>query len=147
MKFATAEEMLDYINDNNDLYSSLEEIYVFNYNEGGSIASYHIDEEEAKRLSRLVKTSEEGYWGSFLGVGGEIYDYPSHECYREELLTNLEYCQELIKTDDWIRVEDYMNEILDYGDDCPLGGDSTNDCEDCIYSIDYHYDNGECVMR
>ena len=32
-------------------------------------------------------------------------------------------------------------------DDCPLGGDKTNDCADCAYSGDYHYANGECVRR
>lgn len=31
--------------------------------------------------------------------------------------------------------------------ECPLGGDITNDCADCIYSCDYHYENGECVLR
>lgn len=34
-------------------------------------------------------------------------------------------------------------------DDCPLGGDISNDCEGCAYSGDYHYDHtvGECVRR
>lgn len=32
-------------------------------------------------------------------------------------------------------------------DDCPLGGDIENDCADCIYSCEYHYCNGECVLR
>lgn len=33
--------------------------------------------------------------------------------------------------------------------DCPLGGDITNDCADCFYSWEYHYDpqTGECVLR
>lgn len=30
---------------------------------------------------------------------------------------------------------------------CPYGGDETNDCEDCAYSIDFHFENGECVLR
>lgn len=30
---------------------------------------------------------------------------------------------------------------------CPLGGDETNDCADCAYSGDYHFVNGECVLR
>lgn len=30
---------------------------------------------------------------------------------------------------------------------CPLGGDVTNDCEDCAYAGDYHYEDGECVRR
>ena len=32
-------------------------------------------------------------------------------------------------------------------DECPLNGDTTNDCEGCVYSEDYHYVNGECVRR
>lgn len=30
---------------------------------------------------------------------------------------------------------------------CPLGGDETNDCEDCVYSPEYHFVDGECVRR
>ena len=30
---------------------------------------------------------------------------------------------------------------------CPLGGDISNDCEDCVYAPDYHFVNGECVRR
>lgn len=30
---------------------------------------------------------------------------------------------------------------------CPLGGDETNDCKDCVNSPEYHYVNGECVRR
>ena len=32
-------------------------------------------------------------------------------------------------------------------DECPLGGDITNNCADCIYSDDYEYKNGECIRR
>lgn len=31
--------------------------------------------------------------------------------------------------------------------DCPLGGDPREDCADCVYSADYHYEAGECVER
>ena len=30
---------------------------------------------------------------------------------------------------------------------CPLGGDITDDCADCPYAGDYHYVDGECVIR
>ncbi len=32
---------------------------------------------------------------------------------------------------------------------CPLKGDESNDCADCIYSGDYHFDKetGECERR
>lgn len=32
-------------------------------------------------------------------------------------------------------------------DPCPLDGDTANDCADCAYSGDYHYQDGECVLR
>lgn len=31
--------------------------------------------------------------------------------------------------------------------ECPLGGDVANDCADCAYAGDFHYENGECVAR
>lgn len=31
--------------------------------------------------------------------------------------------------------------------DCPLGGDTADDCADCPYAGDYHFVNGECVAR
>lgn len=42
---------------------------------------------------------------------------------------------------------------LDTSDDesktieCPFGGDETNGCADCVYSCDYHFVNGECVLK
>lgn len=30
---------------------------------------------------------------------------------------------------------------------CPLGGDETNDCADCVYAGDYHFVDGECIKR
>jgi hypothetical protein len=32
-------------------------------------------------------------------------------------------------------------------EDCPNNGDIENDCADCAYSAEYHYQNGECVRR
>ena len=32
-------------------------------------------------------------------------------------------------------------------EECPLGGDITDDWSGCAYSCDYHYKNGECVKR
>ena len=34
-------------------------------------------------------------------------------------------------------------------DECPLGGDTANDCDGCIYRGDYEFDKetGECVRR
>ena len=41
---------------------------------------------------------------------------------------------------------DNSTERLDEFLECPLGGDETNNCADCIYSIDYHFADGKCVM-
>jgi hypothetical protein len=32
-------------------------------------------------------------------------------------------------------------------DECPLGGDISNDCTDCAYACDYHFVDGECIRR
>ena len=42
---------------------------------------------------------------------------------------------------------DNSTERLDKFLECPLGGDETNDCADCIYSIEYHFADGKCVKR
>lgn len=41
---------------------------------------------------------------------------------------------------------DKLEEIIEKNE-CPMGGDSTNDCDGCAYSGDYHCVNGECVSR
>ncbi|MDE6021605.1 MAG: hypothetical protein K2H01_11495 [Ruminococcus sp.] len=105
MKFNTAQQMLDYINSNHDLYSPKAEIYVFNYNEAGSIATYHITKDEARELSNKVKSGDEDYWAAFLGVGGSIWYDPSHECYQEGQMSNLDRCEELLEFEDWILTE------------------------------------------
>jgi hypothetical protein len=42
-----------------------------------------------------------------------------------------------------------MNEKYNSEDDCPHGGDVENDCLDCVYSGEYHYDpiSVDCVPR
>lgn len=107
MKFQTAEHMLAYINQGNDLYSRQAEIYIFNYNEAGSICTYNIDQREAKRLAKLANDSDENYWGAFLGIGGRIWDDPICDCYREGQ-TNLDCCESLIEIDDWVLTQHYL---------------------------------------
>lgn len=114
MKFDTAQEMLDYIQDDNechDLYSEKAGIYVFLYNDAGSIATYDINKIEAKELAKKVKYDKYGeeYWGAFLGPGGKIWDDVSHECYQEGNISNLEMCEELIEYDDWILTDNYLD--------------------------------------
>lgn len=109
MKFASAKEMLDYINDNHDLYSPTAETYVFNYNDVGSICTYSIDAEEATELAKEVaKNPDELYWGALLGPGGEIWDDTKHDCWEEGQATNLDCCESLIKCDDWILCEEFL---------------------------------------
>ena len=44
--------------------------------------------------------------------------------------------------------EEYLAEMLNGSKpQCPLGGDETNDCQGCAYSKDYHFVDGECVIR
>ena len=31
--------------------------------------------------------------------------------------------------------------------ECPLGEDESNDCANCVYGIDKHFEDGECVCR
>ena len=76
----------------------------------------------------------------------------------KELLKNIpDEAQVVVTGDDycWFHIEEDKSVIcldieeLDdvYDGDCPLGGDITDDCADCAYSCDYHYENGECVRR
>ena len=41
--------------------------------------------------------------------------------------------------DEWLENEDFIR--------CPEGGDASNDCEGCVYGEDYHFVDGECVLR
>lgn len=106
MKFDNAKEMLDYINDNHDLYSRKAEKYVFNYNEDGSICTYDITEDEANELVKQAKAINE-YWGAFLGIGGKIFDDVSCGYYQDGQMSNLECCEELIRYEDWIDTKQY----------------------------------------
>lgn len=90
MKFNSAEDMLEFIQDGNDLWSPSEGLYVFVYNEDGAICTYSIDITQAKELSLKAELYDE-YWGAFLGWGGSIYDESQ----------NLELCEVLYTVDDW----------------------------------------------
>ena len=32
-------------------------------------------------------------------------------------------------------------------DVCPLGGDINNNCADCVYNVEYEFNNGECIKK
>jgi len=40
-----------------------------------------------------------------------------------------------------------VSSVINWPDDCPLGGDVANDCADCFYSGDYYFYAGECIRR
>lgn len=40
--------------------------------------------------------------------------------------------------------EDAVNRDIE---DCPFGGDISDDCADCVYGEDYHYSDSECKER
>lgn len=104
MKFKTGAELLEAIR-SQDLYCPDKGIYVFPYNEAGSIAYYYIDPEEAAELQAKAKEAEDN-WSSFLGPGGWIVDDPSHELYKEGDYTNLEWCEDHIDLE-WIPCDEY----------------------------------------
>lgn len=89
-----------------DLYSPKAEVYVFGYNDAGSIATYHITEKDAMELSALANKNDD-YWSSFLGPGGEIWDDPSYENYSEGETTNLDRCEELLEFGDWVDTRNF----------------------------------------
>ena len=89
--FSTAEDMVNTLQADMDLYNVLTQEYVFLYNTDGAIAVYYISLEEAKELEEKSQSSDE-YWGAFLGAGGTIYDDP------------LEYYNDQYKLAGWVDV-------------------------------------------
>ena len=109
--FLSGEEMLEVLN-KVDLYNPETGSYVFLYNECGSICQYDIDRDEAGEL--CIEQSENGdYWCAFLGVGGNIYDDPSCECYEDYLTSNIEYCNEVYDKGVWMSCTEYANGAME----------------------------------
>lgn len=96
MTFKNGYEMLDCIKAGYDFYSKEKEIYVFVYNDCGSICYYNIDNDEADKLRKLKEESPGGeeYWGAFLGIGGWICDDPSYELFDKDSYSNLDWCKD-----------------------------------------------------
>ena len=95
MKFSNANEMLNTIRNGVDLYSPSKELYVFVYNEDGSICEYRgITNEEINGFLTNPKYDE--YYGAYLGMSRSgIYDGDA-DCFA--------WCEEAIKATDWIDV-------------------------------------------
>lgn len=122
MKFSSANEMLDYVQDNNDIWSPELEFYVFLYSEYGSICYYRIDKEEAIELEQLAKKREpKEYWAAFLGVGGRICD--TIEWYENAKRSGMDinseqiddyallFCEETFRSE-WIDCKDVVKETI-----------------------------------
>lgn len=92
MTFSNGKEMLDYL-DCSDLYNKETGQYVFLYSDCGSICEYAIPPEEADQLRKLKEEDGE-YWGAHLGIGGYIYDDPSHVLYEAGNYSNLDWCND-----------------------------------------------------
>ena len=107
LKFKNGLEMLLKITEQNlDLYNRELELYVFGYNEYGSIAAYHIANEDASRLAQKAAAAHE-YWSAFLGPGGAIYDSLAYK-QQHGILTEkafdeaLEYCNNCFDKGVWV---------------------------------------------
>lgn len=110
LTFHNGAEMLEALQ-TGDLYSPLSEIYIFIYNDVGSLCSYDITLSEAETLENKCREQPGEYWSAFLGTGGWIYDDPSHELFNPDHgISNLELCERLY-TEEWIYTTDLLNYV------------------------------------
>lgn len=63
------------------------------------------------------------------------------------VITGDDYCWFHVEQDESVICLDVEDLEECYENNCPLGGDITDDCADCAYYCDYHYVNGECIKR
>lgn len=112
MKFLNGKEMYDFISFGNDLYCEEKGIYVFSYNESGSICVYYnINADKAAELVEL--SSEHGeYWESFLGASAnQIFDSAEYLKENKQLSEfedeALSWCNEQYDND-WIDTKEYQ---------------------------------------
>ena len=94
--FDSAKEMLDFINDNHDLYCEETNTYTANYNGIGSIVTYFLDEDEVCECEKYREETGD-YWLGCLGPGGNIYDDPSYSDFEDGQMSNLDFCEQNYK--------------------------------------------------
>lgn len=95
--FDNAKEMLDFINENHDLYCGGDGTYVANYNDYGGIVSYRfLDEDEVHKCEKY-RAETGDYWLGCLGSGGDIYDDPSYHEFMPDQMSNLDFCEQNYK--------------------------------------------------
>lgn len=95
--FDNAKEMLDFINDNHDLYCEDPYckgtgVYVANYSDCGGIVTYYLSDEEVRECEKYHAETGD-YWLGRLGPGGTIYDSSLH-C---GIAPNLDFCEQNYK--------------------------------------------------
>ena len=80
--FDNAKEMLNFINDDHDLYCAETNTYVANYNSCGGIVTYFLNEDEVCKCEKYREETGD-YWLGCLGPGGNIYDDPSYPDFKD----------------------------------------------------------------
>lgn len=104
-KFDSPRAMLEQIY-SGDIYCPDEELYVFQYNDIGSIACYSVSIGDAIILQENIANSDEEYWGAFLGIGGAIFDDPAYIYYDpDKHMSNEDFCSGYYKYT-WIDCND-----------------------------------------
>ena len=116
---------------------------------GVSITAVEHTLEDAKRVFINASSSDKQYakennWEIFTDTDTE-FDAGESGYYASEHIRF--YIEEVFdRTPDIVR--DLAEEAVDRDiEDCPLGGDISEDCADCVYSDDYHFVDGECKER
>ena len=94
--FDNAKEMLDFINDDHDLYCEETNTYVANYNSCNSIVVYRLDEFQVCECEKYREETG-GYWLECLDDDGLIYDDPSYPDFEKDQMTNLDFCEQHYK--------------------------------------------------
>lgn len=78
---------------------------------------------------------------TFRGYYTEEYDFEERETFVKPVAVDEEFAKNAIAQAKARAAE------TDSDDECPLGGDISDDCAGCAYAPDYHYVNGECIRR
>lgn len=94
--FDNAKEMLDFINDNHDLYCEETNTYVANYNGYSGIVVYFLDDDEVRECEKYREETDD-YWLGCLGPCGDIYDNPSYHEFEKGQVSNLDFCEQNYK--------------------------------------------------
>lgn len=109
MTFINGEQMLNTITVNCiDIYNTELRLYVFCYNENGSIAVYDITSRRALELSEEAADVDE-CWSAFLGPGGKIYDSLEYKKQQGLLQGDIDeaqlFCEQYFDKGEWVLVE------------------------------------------